>query len=78
MGKKHLPQYLNKTYLTCSQTEATSVNFTALAEVLILLPPPVVPDGNKSLRKGVLSSISWREEASITIMLLCQRPTIKK
>ena len=45
--------------------EAIPVSFTALAEVLILLPPPVGLDLNKTLRKGVLSSISWPEEAFI-------------
>lgn len=45
--------------------EAIPVSFTAPAEVLILLPLPVVLDLNKTLRKGVLSSISWPEEAFI-------------
>lgn len=60
--------------------EAILVSFSAPAEVLILLPPPVVLDLNKTLRKGVLSSISWPEAAFIinTIMFILPKANYLK
>lgn len=60
--------------------EAILVSFSAPVEVLILLPLPVVLDLNKTLRKGVLSSISWPEAAFIinTIMFILPKANCLK